>query len=99
MTMTAQIPRTRKPRVPAVAPAPKSVPAEAPTAMTKSGMLRRLLERNKGATLAELVAESGWQPHSTRAWLTGVRKKNREALLRETRRNGESCYRLAATAQ
>jgi hypothetical protein len=96
MTMTAHTPRTRKPRA---APAPDTAAAKAPTAMTKCGLLRKLLERNKGATLAELVAECGWQPHSTRAWLTGVRKKNREALLRETRRNGESCYRLTATAQ
>jgi hypothetical protein len=97
MTMTAHTPPTRKPRA-APTSAPDTAASDTRAAMTKGGLLRKLLERNKGATLAELVAESGWQPHSTRAWLTGVRKMNREALLRETRRNGESCYRLAATA-
>lgn len=34
-----------------------------------------LLRRPECVTLAELVAATGWQPHTTRAALTGLRKK------------------------
>ena len=34
-----------------------------------------LLLRSDGATVDELVAVTGWQPHTTRAALTGLRKK------------------------
>ena len=78
--------------------APTDLPELSPRSITKSALLRKLLVRTKGATLAELVAESGWQPHSARAWLTGVRKKSGASLRRETRRNGESCYRLVEAA-
>ncbi len=42
---------------------------------TKIGQVLALLSRDDGATLAELVAATGWQPHTTRAALTGLRKK------------------------
>ena len=34
-----------------------------------------LLQRPEGATLAELVVATGWQLHTTRPALTGLRKK------------------------
>jgi hypothetical protein len=34
-----------------------------------------LLTRDCGATLAELGTLANWLPHSTRAYLTGLRKK------------------------
>jgi hypothetical protein len=34
-----------------------------------------LIRRDHGATLAELVAATGWLPHTTRAALTGLRKR------------------------
>jgi len=34
-----------------------------------------LLQRDCGATLDELVASTGWLPHTTRAALTGLRKR------------------------
>jgi DNA-binding MarR family transcriptional regulator len=37
-----------------------------------SGML---LQREEGATLGELIDATGWLPHTTRAALTGLRKK------------------------
>jgi hypothetical protein len=38
---------------------------------------------------------TGWQAHSVRAYLSGLRKKGR-ALLRELRKDGTSTYRLVA---
>ncbi len=42
---------------------------------TKSAAVLTLLKREQGATLAELADATGWQPHTTRAMLTGLRKK------------------------
>lgn len=61
---------------------------------SKSASVQKLLSRNKGATLTEIMAMTSWQPHSTRAFLTGLRKKGIE-LLRETRSGGETCWRIA----
>lgn len=42
--------------------------------ITKTTLLRQLLEQEGGATLAEICAATGWQAHSARAALTGLRK-------------------------
>lgn len=44
---------------------------------TKSSAVIKLLSRTKGATLAEIGTATGWQPHSCRAFLTGLRKKGK----------------------
>jgi len=62
--------------------------------VTKAATVTKLLSRNRGATLAEIMAATNWQPHSTRAFLTGLRKKG-AALLKEARRDGETSYRIA----
>ena len=67
----------------------------APRTMSKSATVERLLSRARGATLAELTAVTSWQPHSVRAFLTGLRKKGR-SLLKEARKSGDTSYRLTA---
>ncbi len=68
-----------------------------PTARTtKSAAVTKLLSRNKGATLAEISGATGWQPHSCRAFLTGLRKKGKE-LIKEQRSDGSTTYRIVAT--
>lgn len=42
---------------------------------TKVGLVLDLLARTEGATLNQLVAATGWLPHTTRAALTGLKKK------------------------
>ena len=42
---------------------------------TKQALIAGLLEREQGATLDELIAATGWLPHTTRAALTGLRHK------------------------
>lgn len=59
---------------------------------TKSAVVQKLLSRNKGATLAEIMTATHWQPHSSRAFLTGLRKKGL-VLLKEARTVGETCWR------
>lgn len=45
-----------------------------PPRETKAAILRRLLARKAGADLAALQAATGWQAHSVRAALSGLRK-------------------------
>lgn len=81
--------------------APRRKREAAPTALpviakTNSALVMKLLSRTRGATLAEIVVETGWLPHSARAWLSGLRRKERGLLVREARRSGDNCYRLVA---
>ncbi len=45
-----------------------------PSHVTKTAILRKLLSRKSGADLAALQSATGWQPHSVRAALSGLRK-------------------------
>lgn len=56
------------------APAEKGNPP-ARSASTKIDQVLTLLRREQGASLDELIAATGWLPHTTRAALTGLRKK------------------------
>ena len=60
---------------------------------TKTATVLKLLSRAKGATLAEIMEATSWQPHSTRAFLTGLRKQGK-VLLREARTTGETNWRI-----
>ena len=53
-----------------------------------------LLQRKQGATLTELAEATGWLPHTTRAALTGIRKKGHAVA--KGKRESETCYTLAA---
>ena len=54
------------------------------------------LSRDRGATIDELTAATGWLPHTTRAALTRLRKRGfgLERFKGET--GGASIYRLVA---
>lgn len=52
--------------------------AAAPVPASKIAHVICLLERPEGATLNDVVAVTGWLPHTTRAALTGLRKKGYE---------------------
>lgn len=49
--------------------------AEAPKAPNKQQQLAALIVRDEGATLNDMIAATGWLPHTTRAALTGLKKK------------------------
>ncbi|MEP7315776.1 MAG: DUF3489 domain-containing protein [Sphingomicrobium sp.] len=42
--------------------------------VTKRDQLAALLVRDEGATLDQMIAATGWLPHTTRAALTGLKK-------------------------
>lgn len=41
---------------------------------TKISSIQSMLQREGGASLGEICAATGWQPHSARAALSGLRK-------------------------
>lgn len=73
----------------------KPLPKSRKQASTKSAVITRLVSRAKGANMAELQAATGWQPHSVRAALSGMRKRGATVTLSQSAK-GASVYRLSA---
>ena len=65
---------------------------------TKSASVRRLLARDRGATLEEMIAETGWRPHSCRAFLSGVRKSG-DTVIKLEQTDGSTAWRIAEQAE
>jgi Protein of unknown function (DUF3489) len=67
----------------------------APIRHSKKAAILGLLERPDGAAISDLTALTGWQVHSVRAALTGLRKDGKE-LVRVKDEAGVTRYRLGA---
>ena len=52
-----------------------AAPAGAPKAPSKQQQLAALIVREEGVTLDQMITVTGWLPHTTRAALTGLKKK------------------------
>lgn len=59
---------------------------------TKAQVILGLLQREEGASLDQLVAATGWLPHTTRAALTGLKKKGHRVT--STKTDGVRAYRV-----
>lgn len=57
---------------------------------TGSSIVLDLLSRIEGATLDQMVAATGWLPHTTRAALTGLKKKGHAIERRKV--DGQTTY-------
>ena len=98
---TTSIRRPRKmAREPSVgtANAESELCAAAPSskAPSKTALVLDLLRRPEGATLAQLVEATGWLAHTTRAALTGLRKKGH--AIAKDKVDGVTRYSLAPAA-
>lgn len=84
----------------------KATPVAATTAASairpkpgsKLGIVLALLEKPQGASLAMLVEVTGWLPHTTRAALTGLRKRGFAVVSEKAEGGGASVYRVRAEA-
>lgn len=65
---------------------------------TKQAAMIDLLKRPGGASIAELTAKMGWQAHSVRAALTGLRKRDMD-VVRTKGDGGGSVYRIGGAAR
>ncbi len=66
----------------------------APRGGTKQALVLEMLRRPEGTRLIELVAATGWLPHTTRAALTGLRKKGHR--IDKATRDGATAYMIVA---
>jgi hypothetical protein len=76
--------------------APTPAPASAKQ-QTKSDLVLELLARADGATIDQLIAATGWLPHTTRAMLTGLKKKG-HIIASEKPTEGKRIYRTTGKA-
>jgi len=66
----------------------------APRGGTKLAEVVELLQRDRGATIGELVDATGWLPHTTHAALTGLRKRGFALAINRTDKERGSIYRI-----
>lgn len=69
-------------------------PPAAGKVLTKQECLAALLVRDEGATLNQMIAATGWLPHTTRAAMTGLRKKG--YVIDSDKVDGVRTYRAVA---
>ena len=70
--------------------------ATAPRSSSKSAAVVELLRRPDGAALDELTVVTGWQKHTARAALTGLKKKGH--TIERTKEGAVSRYRITGAA-
>ena len=70
------------------------VSPSAPRSGSKLARVIELLRRDYGATLDELIAATGWLAHTTRAALTGLRKRGYGVALDRSDNERGSFYRI-----
>jgi len=63
-----------------------------PTKSTRPAQLHKLLARKNGATTAQIQSAFGWQPHTARAAISGLRRSG-ETVQRSDAAKG-SVYRI-----
>ena len=79
-------------------PHPASAPVE-PRASTKIAIVLALLQQPEGADLQALTAATGWLPHTTRAALTGLRRKGHTIKTRKREGDGKTVYRIVPASE
>jgi hypothetical protein len=75
---------------------PAATATRAPRAGSKLASVLDMLSAEAGATIGELMAATGWLEHSTRAALTGLRRRGYGLSLTRRERDGASVYRIEA---
>ena len=76
-------------------PSRSNPPAATPRPTSKQATIAAMLQQRNGTTITELMAATGWQSHSIRAALTGLRKAGHH-IERQRDDSGTTRYRGAA---
>jgi hypothetical protein len=79
-------------QIAAAVPTTDGMRSFAPRAGTKLARILELLQRECGATLQELIAATDWLPHTTRAALTGLRKRGYAVTIDRSNKERGSTY-------
>jgi hypothetical protein len=75
--------------------AEKTAASQELRAGSKQGQIISLMQRKTGATLDDMVEATSWLPHTTRAALTGLRKKGYTTEKAKSAK-GKTTYRIAS---
>jgi hypothetical protein len=86
----------RKVRSAGTAPAP--IPATPVPGQSKQAAVIVLLRRPEGATIAEVVAATGWQPHTVRGLFSGTLKKKLGLTLSSAQEQRGRVYRIIGSS-
>ena len=109
MTVTETEPKSESMEIKAEMPPPSTGPAKAADKQAspsrtrklvkpspkKPDIILKLVKRSKGARIQDLQKATGWQAHSIRAALTGLRKQG-IPIARQKNTAGETIYKLMA---
>ena len=72
----------------------KPVPSPRKHAATKADQILALLRRPSGAALTAIMAETGWQAHSVRGFISGHLVKKMKLRVQSFRQDGERVYAI-----
>lgn len=75
---------------------PKGRAAASPS---KQDLVIQMLQRQSGVTIEDIIAKTGWQPHSVRGFFSGlVKKKLKLPLVSAVGKDGVRRYHIAPTS-
>ena len=74
---------------------PAQAKATAPRAASKSATILEMIGRAKGATLAEIMATTGWQAHTVRGFISTAGKKHAVKIKSSKNEAGARVYQIA----
>jgi hypothetical protein len=80
---------------PSPATAAKPETGEKNASASKQARVIAMLRSSSGVTIAAMVQETGWQPHSVRGFLAGVVRKKLNLNLQSSKLDGQRVYRIA----
>jgi hypothetical protein len=88
-----------KPRRKGTKASPTSPKRRAAPSQSKQDVVIQMLRRRSGVTIGEIIAETGWQPHSVRGFFSRlVKTKLKLPLTSEVGKNGVRRYHVAPLA-
>ncbi|RVQ64894.1 DUF3489 domain-containing protein [Croceicoccus ponticola] len=93
--MTQDAPSKRRPRRMAREPQTGTAAAVIAKPPSRLDQLQDLLSREGGATIADMVAATGWQQHSVRGAMAGALKKKRGLVITSDKADGVRRYRAS----